>query len=61
MFDWATVWPIFTVIMKYASYFGVAIVAIILIMIPQIQYKKNKEGYFLVTEDYEAYKETLNK
>lgn len=61
MFDWATVWPIFTVIMKYASYIGVAIVAIILIMIPQIQYKKNKEGYFLVTEDYEAYKETLNK
>ena len=57
MFDWATVWPAFTVIMKYLGYVGVAIVAIILLAIPQIEYRMDPEGYFLMTEDYEAYKE----
>ncbi len=56
MWDWAVVWPVFTVLMKYLSIFGVALVAIFLFAVPQIQYLKDKEGYFLVTEDYEAYK-----
>jgi PTS system ascorbate-specific IIC component len=56
MWDWAVVWPVFTVLMKYLSYFGVALVAIFLFAVPQIQYLKDKAGYFLVTEDYEAYK-----
>ena len=56
MFDWAVVWPVFTVLMKYLSYAGVAIIAIVLFAIPQIQYRNNKDTYFLVTEDYEAYK-----
>jgi len=43
--------------MKYLSYVGVAVVAVALLVIPQIQYKKDKKGYFLITEDYEAYKE----
>lgn len=57
MWDWAIVWPIFTGILKYAGYIGVAIVAIILFVIPQLQYRADKDGYFLVTEDYEKYKE----
>ena len=57
MFDWATVWPAFTVIMKYLSYAGVAIVVVILMAIPQIEYRMDPKGYFLITEDYEAYKE----
>ena len=57
MFDWATVWPAFTVIMKYLGYAGIVIVAIILLAIPQIEYRMDPEGYFLMTEDYEAYKE----
>lgn len=57
MFDWATVWPLFTVIMKYAGFIGVGLIAIVLIMIPQLQYRKEKENYFLITSDYEAYKE----
>ena len=61
MVDWATVWPLATVLMNNIGYIGVAIVAIVFIAIPQIQYRKNKEGYFLITEDYEAYKETFNK
>ena len=59
--DWAVVWPVFTVVMKYLSYAGIAIVFIALLAIPQIQYRKDKEGYFLMTEDYEAYKELKAK
>lgn len=57
MWDWAVVWPVFTVFMKYLSYAGIVIVFVVLLAIPQIQYRKDKKGYFLMTEDYEAYKE----
>lgn len=56
MFDWATIWPAFTVTMKYLGYAGVAIIAMILIAIPQIRYSKEKEDYFLLTSDYDEYK-----
>ena len=59
MFDWATVWPIFTVIMKYAGYVGVGIVVLILVAIPQLQYRKHPDTYFLITEDYDAYLEKV--
>ncbi len=57
MFDWATVWPIMTVAMKYLSWAGVIICVAALLALPQIEYLKDKKGYFLITEDYEAYKE----
>ena len=57
MFDWATVWPIMTVVMKYLSWAGVIICVVGLLALPQIEYLKDKKGYFLITEDYEAYKE----
>lgn len=57
MWDWAVVWPIMTVIMKFLGVIGIIVVAVGLLAIPQIQYKRDKEGYFLITEDYEAYKE----
>ena len=57
MFDWATVWPLFTVILKYLSYAGVAVVAVLLLALPQIEYRRDPKAYFLITEDYEAYKE----
>lgn len=56
MWDWAVVWPVFTVLMKYLSYIGVAIIVIVLVLIPQLQYLNDKENYFLITEDYEEYK-----
>lgn len=59
MWDWAVLWPGFTIIMKYLGYIGIGIVALILIAIPQIQYFKNKDTYFLITDDYEAYKEKM--
>lgn len=55
MFDWATVWPAITVAMKYLGYFGIALVVVALLAIPQLQYRANKEGYFLITEDYDEY------
>lgn len=57
MTDWATVWPVFTVIMKYSGFIGVGIVALILIIIPQLQYRANPEGYFLIVENYDEYAE----
>jgi PTS system ascorbate-specific IIC component len=57
MWDWAVLWPAFTVLMKYIGYAGYALIVIFLIMIPQLQYRKEKELYFLVTEDYKTYKE----
>ena len=58
---WAVVWPVMTGVMKFLSYAGVAIVAVVLLMIPQLQYRADKEGYFMMTEDYEAYKELKAK
>ncbi|MHC5230015.1 PTS ascorbate transporter subunit IIC [Enterococcus sp. LJL99] len=57
MFDWATVWPVFGVIMKVLGYVGIAVVVILLLLIPQLQYRSNKEGYFMIVEDYEKYQE----
>nr|WP_314459481.1 PTS ascorbate transporter subunit IIC [uncultured Clostridium sp.] len=57
MWDWAVVWPVMTAVMKFLSYAGVVIVVAVLLAIPQIQYRKDKKGYFLITENYEAYKE----
>ncbi|MBQ7559095.1 MAG: PTS ascorbate transporter subunit IIC [Synergistaceae bacterium] len=56
MFDWDTVWPAFTWVMHYSGYIGVAIVVVVLLAIPQIEYLMDPRGYFLITEDYEAYK-----
>ena len=61
MFDWAILWPAMTAIMKFIPYVGIVIVVTGLLAIPQIQYRKDKEGYFLMTEDYEAYKALKEK
>ena len=61
MFDWATAWPFITVIMKFASYVGVVLVAVGLLIIPQLQYRKDPEGYFMIVADYEQYKRKSTK
>lgn len=60
-FDFATVWPVMGVIMNNLKYVGFAIVLVALLAIPQIQYLKNKKGYFKIAEDYEGYMEDLDK
>ncbi len=60
MWDWAVVWPFFTVIMKYAGYVGIAVILVVLIAIPQLQYRNHPDTYFLCVEDYDAYKEKID-
>ncbi len=55
MFDWATVWPLVTFIIRYFDRIGLCIIIYIFIRIPQWQYRKDPEGYFLVSDDYEQY------
>ncbi|EOL46578.1 PTS ascorbate transporter subunit IIC [Enterococcus caccae] len=55
MFDWATVWPMMTLVMNYLGYVGVGLVVVLLLAIPQLQYRANPEGYFLIAEDYDEY------
>ncbi len=57
MWDWAVVWPVMTGLMHVLSYVGLVLVIVALIAIPQIQYLRNKDSYFLETEDYEKCKE----
>ena len=57
-FDWDTIWVGFGFLMQNFQYFGLGIVLIILLVIPQLQYSRNKEHYFEVAEDYEAYLES---
>ena len=61
MLDWATVWPGFTIIMKLLGFAGIAVVIAILLAIPQLQYRRNPEGYFMQVDDYEQYKEKFQK
>lgn len=55
MLDWATIWPGITFVLKYLGMAGIAIIIIVFIAIPQLQYRANKEGYFKCTEDYDEY------
>lgn len=61
MWDWAVVWPIFTVVMKYLSFAGLAIVVAALLIIPQLQYRAHKDTYFMETEDYQKCKDIRAK
>lgn len=57
MFDWATVWPIFGVVMKFAGFVGIGLIILFLLAIPQLQYRRDPEGYFTIVEDYDKYQE----
>jgi len=60
-FDWDTLWPVIGVIMNNFQYVGVALVAILMLAVPQILYARNKDTYFLIAEDYDKYKEVMAK
>lgn len=60
-FDFATLWPVIGVLMNKLQYVGVGLAIIALLAIPQLQYMKNKKGYFKIAEDYEAYREELSE
>ena len=60
-FDWDTVWPFIGVVMNNFQYVGVAVIVVLLLAIPQIIYHRNKDTYFLIAEDFDAYKEVMAK
>ena len=61
MFDWVVIWPLMATVMKFLGYIGLAIIVIVLVMIPQLQYRKDPEGYWLVVDDYEEYKKHVGR
>ena len=44
--DWATLWPAMGAMIKFLSVPGAVICIIGMLIIPQLQYRKNKEEYF---------------
>lgn len=60
-FDTDTIFLVGGAAMKYLGWIGYGLCIIILLAIPQMQYRKNKDTYFLITEDYEAYKAKVGK
>lgn len=44
--DWDTLWPLIGVIIKNFTIPGVVITLVLMLIIPQLQYRKNKESYF---------------
>lgn len=57
MWDWAVVWPVMTGLMKFLSYGGLVVCVVALLALPQWQYFKHKETYFLEVEDWQKCKE----
>ncbi|HHX52495.1 MAG TPA: PTS ascorbate transporter subunit IIC [Erysipelothrix sp.] len=44
--DWATAWPVIGFFIKHLSVFGIGLAIVLMLIIPQLQYRKNKESYF---------------
>lgn len=44
--DWGTLWPVMGVVMKYLMVPGIVLCIIGMLIIPQLQYRNNKENYF---------------
>lgn len=59
--DAALTFPIFGLLWKNLGWIGFAIVIVVLLAIPQIQYLKNKDTYWLASKDWEKYKEVTAK
>lgn len=51
--DWATLWPAMGAVIKFLSVPGAIICIIAMLIIPQVQYRKNKENYFSLGMDEE--------
>ena len=55
-FDTSTIWLIGGLLQKYLGWIGYGICIVALLIIPQIQYRKDPEHYFQCVKDYEGYK-----
>ena len=55
-FDMDTVWLVGGLLQKYAGIIGYVVCLVALLIIPQLQYRKDPDHYFEVVEDWDAYK-----
>lgn len=44
--DWATLWPVIGYMVDYLAVPGVILAIVLMLLIPQLQYRKNKDKYF---------------
>ena len=51
--DWATLWPVMGLAIKYLAVPGAILCIVAMLVIPQLQYRKNKENYFNLGLDEE--------
>ncbi len=51
--DWATLWPVMGLVIKYLTVPGIVLCIIGMLIIPQIQYRNNKKEYFSLGLDEE--------
>lgn len=56
-FDAALTFPVYGLLWKNLGWIGFAIVIVVLLAIPQIQYATHKDTYWLASRDWEKYKE----
>ena len=49
--DWATIWPVIGYAINYLAVGGIVLAIVIMLIIPQLQYRKNKENYFELQEN----------
>lgn len=55
--NWAYMLSFIIPLLKYLGVAGIVIVLVVALVIPQIQYLRHKDTYFLAVEDWEKYKE----
>lgn len=58
-FDAALTFPVIGLLWKNMGWIGFAIVIVALLAIPQIQYLRSKDTYWLASKDWEKYKEVV--
>lgn len=49
--DWATLWPVMGCVIKFLTVPGVILCIVGMLLIPQLQYRNNKENYFRLAEE----------
>ncbi len=49
-FDWDTIWPFFGVLIKNAGAYAIAAIILVMLLIPQLQYLRNRKEFFARAE-----------
>ncbi len=58
-FDAALLFPVYGLLWKGLGWAGIIIVAVAMLAVPQIQYLRHKDTYWLASKDWEQYKEVV--